>query len=177
MGRKLRASPPRQSGCWSDNACAESGRPTADLPASVHATGSSACWCRFHPRIPTAPGIPWPATHANLPVLRPRRGDSVRRRAAFFLYVKPIRRSHKSTVEVRKGRSRRVPNSAKVASGCSATSCCSRAFRRAVNRVLRPHWCVWVCSVPRSFNCCRTRRTAATQKPKNSAISSVLLPC
>ena len=113
MGRKLRAGRPRQSGCWSDNARAESGRPTAGLPASVHATGSSACWRRFHPRTPTAPGIPRPATHANPPVLRPRRDGSARRRAAFFLYVKPSRRSHKSTVEVRKGRSRRVPSSAK----------------------------------------------------------------
>jgi len=68
-------------------------------------------------------------------------------------------------VEARNRRSRRAPNSARVASGCSAKSCCSRCWRSAVSSVLRPHKCVWGSREPRWRNCWRTRRTAATQKP------------
>ena len=70
-------------------------------------------------------------------------------------------------VEVGKGRSKRAPGSASVASGCAATNRCNRAFRAAVTNVLRLHKWVWGLSMPRSLNFCRTRRTAATQRPRN----------
>ena len=78
----------------------------------------------------------------------------------------PACASHRSMVEVGKGRSKRAPGSASVASGCAATNRCSRAFRAAVSNVLRLHKWVWGLSVSRSLNFCRTRRTAATQTPR-----------
>ena len=171
-----RASPSPQSACWFDNDPVADGPAAFDPPHNAHTNGSFSCWLHSHPQTPTGPTTHSPDAQATALFAPPRRAAAARRRAAFFLQLNPNRRSHRSTVEVPKGRSRRWPNSASVASGCSVTSFASRPWRARVSSVLRPH--KWVCgwSVPRAWNCCRTRLTAATQNPENVAMSRVLLP-
>ena len=161
--------------CWSASVRAGCGPPVCAPRVPDRANGSFWCWPRFHPQTPAGSRAPLPTAPAIEPFFRPRPAGFVRRRTEFFLYLQPSCRSHKSIVEVLKGRSMRAPNSASVASGCSDSSLCRRSLRSAVSSVRRPHKWVWGWSVPRCRNCWRTRRTAATQKPQNSAISRVLL--
>ncbi len=148
-GRKGPAGGCRRSTCWSDTFRRECGPPTFALPEPDRASASSSCGPRFHPRKPNGAPARRPTVHASVLFFRPRRAGLVRRRPEFFLYLQPSRRSHRSTVEVRKGRSRRAPNSASVASGCSESSFSSRCLRSSVSSARRPLRRVRGSSVPR----------------------------
>jgi len=108
-------------------------------PGPGPAGASSGCWLRFRPQTPDGPWARQPTPHASAPSFRRRRDVLVRRRPECFLNFQPSRRSQRSIVEVRKGRSRPAPNSASVASGCSDRSWCRRCLRSPVSSVLRPH--------------------------------------
>ena len=117
---KGRKDPPgvcRRSTCWSDSFRAGCGRPVFVPRGPGRASASFGCWPRFHPQTPARSRAPRPTVHASELFFRPRPAGFVRRRPEFFLYLQPSCRSHKSIVEVRKGRSMRAPNSASVASG------------------------------------------------------------
>ncbi len=106
-------------------------------PGSGRASVSFWYWPRFHPQKPD------PRRRFGSQMFMPASfffGD-VRPvlfggEQSFFYIANPVCRSDKSMVEVRKGRSRRAPNSVKVASGCWDSSFCSRSLRCAVSNVL-----------------------------------------
>ena len=106
-----------RSTCWSDSFRAGCGLAVFVPRGPGRANASFGYWPRFHPQRPARSTVPQPTVHASEPFFRPRPAGFVRRRPEFFLYLQPSCRSHKSIVEVRKGRSMRAPNSASVASG------------------------------------------------------------
>ena len=137
--RTVRADPSPRSSCWFDSGLVADGPPAFGPQDSARTNGSFSYWLHSHPRKSTGPTTPRPDAQATALFAPPRRAAAVRRRAAFFLQLSPNFRSHKSTVEVPNGRSRRWPNSASVASGCVVTSFSSRTCRVWVRSVLRPH--------------------------------------
>ena len=157
-----------QSECWSDGVPVEPGRRAVGRQATGRASGLSGCWLHSHPQTPDGPGNPLPQSLMPLALCSATSERFCSAACSIFYRSMPACASHRSMVEVGKGRSKRAPGSASVASGCAATNRCSRAFRAAVSNVLRLHKWVWGLSVSRSLNFCRTRRTAATQTPRNS---------
>ena len=134
----------RRSTCSSDNVRAGCGPTVFAHRGRVPAGASSSCWLRFRLQRPDGWWARRPTAHASAPFFGNVRtllfggGQS-------FLKFQPSRRGQKSMVEVRKGLSMREPNSAEVASGCSAKRAAQPALplfgeQRLASTPMRPRF-------------------------------------